>query len=434
MTMGEGGRRPDEGKFVIGPPAEIIMLINTVKKFLQSLPNPISILIAYSGGMDSHVLLHALAQCGVQQVRAVHLNHGLNSKAREWQLHSARICAHLKIPFITHELNLTIQKGESLEAVARAARYDYFAHILKPNEILCTAHHQDDQLETVLLQLLRGAGPKGLAAMAHLEPFAAGYHARPLLNVEHDSICTYAREHELHWMIDGSNANIQFDRNFMRHDIIPLLKQRFPSAAETVSRSAMHCASTQQVFENYLKQELSHLTGQYPDTLSRKKLLAFDTNTQHYLLRTWLMAKQMPMPSTAQLLEIQKLLMLKNDAKALVTWQGYSIRFYRDDLFAQATDFFAPPDPQLIKAVKLVPSPLGKLNPDILQKDIKICFRQKGDSLKKTFQELNIPPWLRWQLPMLYVNNELAAIADHWISPHYACKPEKSGLALAFCL
>ena len=336
-------------------------------------------------------------------MRAIHLNHGLNPKANLWQQHAQQVCDDLQIPFISFELKLNIPKSESIEATARAARYAYFAQNLKPSEILCTAHHQDDQLETVLLQLLRGAGPKGLAAMPELQH----QHARPLLTISHDLILNYAQENNLSWIHDDSNENIQFDRNFLRQNIIPLLKQRFPAAASTVSRSAQHCASSQAVLEHYLNQELLNLQGDFPDTLSRQKLLNFDENTQAYLLRTWLMNKQFPMPSSVQLEQIQKLLALKNDVKAIISWQDYSVRLYRDSLFAQETKFFNLPEPEISEqAIKLIQTSLG-------QENIMINFYKPGHGrgLKKIFQALNIPPWQRGQMPLIYVDHKLTAIA-----------------------
>lgn len=363
------------------------MLIETLNK---SLAEPQSLLIAYSGGMDSHVLLHALKHCGTNHtLRAVHLNHGLSPNAEHWQEHAQRVCDDLNIPLMIHPLNLNIQKGESIEALAREARYDYFAQILQAQEILCTAHHQDDQMETVLLQLLRGAGPKGLAAMSGFESFAKGYLARPLLNTTHDLIVNYAQDNKLSWITDESNENTQFDRNFLRRDIIPILKKRFPKAAQTVSRSALHCAAAQQVIEQYIADELINLKGEFEESLSRQKLSQLDDNMQMQVLRTWLSQKNIPMPSTEQLKSVQKLLTLDNDVKAIVVWQSHSARLYRDNLFADKNENFNLPKPK-----------------------VDIRFYKKGDGvgLKKLFQENNIPIWQRESVPLIYVNDELIGI------------------------
>ncbi len=351
------------------------MLIKTLN---ESFPEPKFLLIAYSGGLDSHVLLHALAHCNIKhQLRAVHIHHGLSPNANAWAAHAENICNELHIPLTIHKLDLNIQKGDSIEARARDARYQYFAEILQQDEILCTAHHQDDQLETVLLQLLRGAGPKGLAAMAELQ----NDHARPLLHISHDLILKYAEDNHLEWITDESNANIKFDRNFLRHEVIPLIKQRFPAAAQTVSRSANHCAVAQQVIEQ--------LMGDLPKTLSRKKLAELDENMQTQVLRTWLAQKNIPMPSSEQLKSIQKMLTLDNDVKAIVTWHKHSARLYRDHLYAEENEKFIPEKP-----------------------NVDIRFHTKGDglSVKKLFQENNIPPWQRESTPLIYLNDELIGL------------------------
>jgi tRNA(Ile)-lysidine synthase len=351
------------------------MLIKTLNKlFPESKP----LLIAYSGGLDSHVLLHALAHCNIKhQLRAVHIHHGLSPNANAWAAHAENICNELNIPLVIHHLDLNLQKGESIEARAREARYQYFEELLQDGEILCTAHHQDDQLETVLLQLLRGAGPKGLAAMAEFQD----NHARPLLHISHGDILNYAHENNLEWITDDSNTNIQFDRNFLRHEIIPLIKQRFPAAAETVSRSASHCAVAQQVIEQ--------LMGDLPKTLSRKTLSELDDNMQTQVLRTWLAQKNIPMPSSEQLKSIQKMFTLDNDVKAIVTWDKHSARLYRDHLFAEETEKFTPEKP-----------------------NVDIRFHKNGDglSVKKLFQENNIPPWQRESTPLIYLNDVLIGL------------------------
>lgn len=363
------------------------MLTDTINTFF---PEPRSLLIAYSGGVDSHVLLHALAHCDVKhQLRAVHVHHGLSLNADLWAQHVKKICDELHISLTVHHLHLNIQKGESVEAVARDGRYQYFADIFQKDEILCTAHHEDDQMETVLLQLLRGAGPKGLAAMAEIESFAQGFHARPLLSVKKENILKYANDNHLQWITDESNDSLQFDRNYLRHEVIPLIKKRFPAAAETVSRSASHCAVAQQVIEEYISDELKKLSGDIANTLSRKKLSELDDNLQTQILRTWLLQKNIPMPSTEQLKSVQKLLTMKNDVKAIVLLQKHSARLYRDNLFVEENKTFKPEKP-----------------------NVEIRFHQTGDGLpvKKLFQENNIPPWQRESTPLIYVNGELIGL------------------------
>ncbi|HLF66275.1 MAG TPA: tRNA lysidine(34) synthetase TilS, partial [Gammaproteobacteria bacterium] len=342
-------------------------------------------------------------------------------------------------PFQAATLQLNL-KGESIEACAREARYAYLASLLQKDEILCTAHHQDDQCETVLLQLMRGAGPKGLAAMPLLQSFAAGYHARPLLTLNREIILKYAQTHQLNWINDDSNADVKFDRNFLRHDIVPLLKKRWPQASQTISRSATHCASHQGLLEDYLHKELTTLTGHFPDTLSRRQLMQYPRDKQSYLLRTWLVQKKIPLPSTMQLTHILKLLYAREEAQTTVTWQNYQARFYRDDLFIEHHDFFkAQPALNLtwegntplylpMGYLTLEANALGPISKHKLPPTLNVKFRENNQKLKKIFQELGIPPWQRWQLPLIYADGKLVAIADRWVAPAFRAMRGEPGL------
>jgi len=207
-------------------------------------------IIAYSGGLDSHVLLHAVAAMRAEltgcEFIAVHINHGLSEKAGQWTKHCANQCEVLNITFAHINVDAKNKTGESPEAVAREVRYQAFREFMQPGDCLLTAHHQDDQAETLLIQLLRGAGPRGLAAMPYYSDFAEGWHARPLLNFSRDELHEYAQQtfsqNQSAWIDDESNSDTRFDRNFLRHEIIPKLKARFPGMAATLSRSAGLCA------------------------------------------------------------------------------------------------------------------------------------------------------------------------------------------------
>ena len=197
--------------------------------------------VAYSGGCDSHVLLHALA--GVREqlaapLAAIHINHRLSEQAGAWAEHCRRICTALDIPLVEVTVHAHPGLGESPEAAAREARYSAWRELLQAGEGLLLAQHQDDQAETLLLQLLRGSGPKGLAAMPPMTDFAAGWLGRPLLGQSRAALCRYAREQALDWIEDPSNLDTDLDRNYLRHELLPVLQARWPSAALTLSRAA----------------------------------------------------------------------------------------------------------------------------------------------------------------------------------------------------
>ena len=191
--------------------------------------------VAYSGGCDSHVLLHSLAALRSElsaEIKAIHINHGLSPLANEWEEHCRQICTGLSIPYLAISVNAKA-KGISPEEAARHARYTEWEALLNKDEVMLLAHHKDDQAETVLIQLMRGSGVKGLAAMPAKQKFSLGLLCRPLLGFLREEIVSYAVEHNLNWIDDPSNFDTDFDRNFLRQDVIPLLERRWPALKKT---------------------------------------------------------------------------------------------------------------------------------------------------------------------------------------------------------
>jgi tRNA(Ile)-lysidine synthase len=324
------------------------------------------ILIAYSGGIDSTVLLHQLIQTHPRdQLRAIHINHALYPEADHWQAHCEQTCQHYGIPLTCIKLTEKPKKSESLEAWARQHRHHIFAAHLQPDEILMTAQHADDQAETVLLQLLRGAGPKGLSAMPAEKSLGEGRHQRPLLNTSKADIIKYAQEHQLTWITDHSNADHQFDRNYIRGALMPILKERWPSAHETLSRSAAHCAEQEALLQLLLAPIYLSCAGSRFGTLSLKALKQHDELIQRAIIRHWLSEKKFPMPGHKKFDNIfDELIPARPDANPIIAWGEVCIRRYRDDLYA-------------LKLVEILPS--GERKP----------------GMKKIFQEQGIPPWER---------------------------------------
>ena len=397
--------------------------------------------VAYSGGLDSEVLLHLLAenrQALSGELAAVHVNHGLQAEADAWEARCQRRCAGLGIPLKRFRLGLRPIQGESLEALARTARYRVFRQLLAPGELLLTAHHRDDQAETLLLALLRGSGLKGLAAMPKQAPLGAGQLLRPLLDEDRKTLLRYAREQGLSWISDPMNQDLALDRSYLRHQIIPELKSRWPSCAATIARSARHCAEAQALLEEVLEETLPHYGGRAGNSLSIRKLLAASPARQSALLRHWIARRALPVPDSRHLQRIQReVLRAAPDRSPLVAWRGAEIRRYRDDLFA------LPPLPPVPKAVlcwkqgKLtLPESLGQLrltDPNGRQVDpitywsmglqVQFSAEERGcrplgrghyRRFKQLFQEAGIPPWLRSYLPYLFAGDQLVALGDRW--------------------
>lgn len=324
-------------------------------------------LIAYSGGMDSSALLHQYANTHPRdKLRAIHVNHGLYPEADAWQSHCEKTCADLNIPLTCVKLQSKPPEGESIEAWARDKRRAVFAEHLQENESLVTGQHADDQAETLLLQLLRGAGPKGLSAMPAEAEFEGRRHIRPMLKLSKQDIHHYVREHEIDWVNDHSNQDTQFDRNFLREKIIPVLKQRWPSLEKTLSRSAAHCAEQELLVQLLLAPLFIQCQGSKLGTLSIQALQRHPAVVQRALVRHWLGEKKFPMPGHKKFENIfQELIPARADASPLIAWGEVCIRRYRDDLYALYLSDFE-----------------------------KVMPRQAG--MKKAFQEQGIPPWERF--------------------------------------
>jgi len=407
--------------------------------------------VAYSGGLDSTVLLHRLWQQNLP-IHAIHINHQLQSQANTWAKHCEQQCQQWNIPIIIKTVNAQKNNGESPEAAARSARYAAFNEIIQENTLLCLAHHQDDQAETLLLQLLRGAGVAGLAAMPEQTPFGASYLLRPLLKMTRQELQQYATEHQLKWINDPSNEDDKFDRNYLRKHIMPLLKHRWPAATQTLSRSAEHCAEAAQLIQTLAEQD--YLQVKKNNELSINQLSLLSPERQRQVIRYWLTQQQLPLPSTTQLQQIQEeLLTSKEDAQPLVHWPRVNIQRYKDQLFANKSqaeiDLTNEQLPWDLKQPLKLPANLGNLSTQLTQgkgisaqrlakKTITIQFRKGGErchpsgrahsqTLKNLFQEYNIPAWQRDQIPLLYCNNEIAAAVGHWICIDYQAKPEEMG-------
>jgi tRNA(Ile)-lysidine synthase len=407
--------------------------------------------IAYSGGLDSHVLLHVFACLRATlplQLHAIHVNHGLSVNAPGWAQHCQQICQALQVPYEQYAIKLKISQGESLENLAREKRYKCLAQKMHQSAILLTAHHQDDQAETVLLQLLRGAGLKGLAAMPQVKPFATGLHARPFLNFSRADLLSYAKDNQLNWVDDESNSNIQFSRNLIRHEIMPLVKRHWPAVAQTLSRAATHCAEASDLLDGVARDLLQLVTGNFTNTLSVEKLKTLDAAKQRLVLRAWIQAASFPLPPMKKLEALRHgMLQAGRDRMPSVTWCDVVVRRFRDDIFLLqqhvAHDTTRTYDWQLDTILRIeghgelqaVRQTAAELRSDMT--NLKVSFRQGGEAvklprrgtrtLKKLWQEWGVPTWLRDRLPLLYDQEMLVCIPGVFIHPAYIPAPNETG-------
>lgn len=412
--------------------------------------------VAYSGGLDSQVLLHALSLIvPATRLRAIHINHGWHSEAAQWADKCQRNCAQWGIQGEVMMVDAQPKRGESPEACARQARYAAMAERLGQGDCLLTAHHRDDQAETLLLQSLRGAGLRGLSSMSETTPFANGFLIRPLLQFTRAELKDYAKEQQLTWIEDISNTDLRFNRNFIRHQVLPLIQQRWPEASKTLARVAGNAAEAHQLLEELAYEDWLKIRDPKSNNILIHYLLNLTSARRRNCLRYWLKHLYFPLPTQMQLQQIEFLLESKNDANPQVNWGGVQVRRYRGVLYPFRLKENKLPDLpiywDLQQPVLPIP-PLGFLIAEQMQGQgiacksietapININFRQGGERfhlqgrlgshpLKKLFQVWGIPPWQRQKIPLIYYKDTLIAIAGYGVNPSYSAKPNEQGYVI----
>ncbi len=421
------------------------------------IPAGANIKLAFSGGLDSHVLLHALVQVRMQtplRLTAVHIDHGLQPLSREWAAHCLRVCKALDVACIVESIEVKRDGKKGVEAAARSARYEKLRAHVASGDILLTAHHQDDQAETFLLQLFRGAGVQGLAAMPAIADFGAGRLARPLLAFPRRALEDYAGLHGLSWIEDVSNADRRYTRNFIRHQILPLIRGRWPQAAKVLARAARNAADAASLLNEIGAADLAHCRAD-SGGLSMAALRALSPARVHNVVRAWLRAQGFLPPSRLHLQHITRQLFQSPKSRyALIKWPGVEIHRYRDVLYAMpalpaiqaldiAWDLAAPLAlPMLGCRLSAMPATGEGLSREQLSgRPLRVRLRRGGETcrlpgrghrhkLKKMLQARGVPPWQRARLPLLYVDEDLAAVADLWVCAPYQARPHEPGLVV----
>jgi len=409
--------------------------------------------LAYSGGIDSHVLLHILATSNAPELvgfHVVHIDHGLQSASKKWSVHCATVCAALKVDFQCLTVNVTDIADLGLEAAARKARYDGIASLVSAKDVVLTAQHQHDQAETLLLQLMRGAGPKGLSAMASQSQLNSITLIRPLLAVAQADIIAYAKQHKLQWMEDPSNIETRWNRNYIRHDLWPLIEQRWPSAAKTLSRSAQHCAEASELMMELAQLDLPLLLKQ-KNSLSIAAILELSPARQRNALRYYIESQQFSLPSTNNLQRIiDEVCLAASDKTPLVSWTGVEVRRYQDDLYlmlplskhnpAEITECNGLESVSLASSDTLtwqVKTGEG-LSSKTLSRELTVHFRCGGEqivlagqlqhkSLKHLFQQWQVPTWQRDRIPLLFCEGVLVAVVGYGYANGYVATQQEQG-------
>lgn len=407
-------------------------------------------LVAYSGGRDSTVLLHALAtsdETAPVPIVAVHVNHGLQPDAPEWEKHCRKFAGQLGVSFVGKKVTVDDDLKSGPEAAARLARYAVLKTMVVPGDCALSAHHEEDQAETLLLNLLRGSGVAGLAGIGAVQEFGKGRLMRPLLGVADEDIRDYATRHELRWIEDPSNADTRFDRNFLRQEILPKLASRWPAVSARLKQSADLASEASLLLEDLAGIDLEAAGGD-PARLALTSLRALSPARQRNLLRHAVSLSGLaPPPATRLYQAVHELVPAREDAQPLVAWPGVELRRYRDHLYVMPAmgERFEEPAALLrpgdtldlgpgMGRLALTEQAAGGIRGDLAAEGLRVRFRRGGESirlsgherthkLKKLLQDEGIVPWMRERLPILYSGDRLVAVADLWVAAD--CAGEK---------
>jgi len=446
--------------------------IERLQNKLFALTSSRKFLIAYSGGLDSHVLLYSLMRLrhnqqsrnskgeGYIQIRAIHVNHGLSPHAELWVAYCKQVCLDWNVDFISRPVFIQTKSNESIEALAREARYTVISQLMYEDEVLLTAHNQNDQVETLLLQLMRGAGPRGLAAMPEKKPFGRFNQSeliRPLLHFPRERLYEFAKEEHLTWVEDESNQNVSFDRNYLRQKLMPVLEEKWPGFLKSLSRSAEHCAESFHLLDEMADKDLKNIQDE-SGHLNIQTLLKLTPERQRNALRRWLHLADVPMPETVHLKHIQKdLLLARKDAQPEVSWNGVVLRRYQNKLFLlkplRAFDAKIVLNWDLKSPLNL-PNHLGQLHFEptkgeglsqlkLKGKKISVKFRQggekmypscrnKGTTLKHLFQEWQVPSWQRERIPLIFCEDELIAVVGFDVDKKFMVDKNETGINIVY--
>ena len=406
------------------------------------------LLVGYSGGLDSSVLLHALCQAaralGIDRNRIVglHINHGAQPQAAQWEAFCARQCAQLDVGYLSDTVEVPV--GASFEAEARRVRYRAFAAHLHPGDWLLLAHQGTDQAETLLLNLLRGAALDGLSAMPERRRFGAGCLVRPLLRSTRAELHAWAQQRDIAWIEDSSNKNEVHSRNYLRHSVVPHIARRWSAWEQVLGRTSEVLGRQRLILEQLLQERLRRLTG-IGGSLNLSGLLAQGDALAAELVRLFIRSAQQPLPNSAQLAELlSQCHRAAVDTRVLVDWsrdgRRTALGLYRGRLWllpqlaAHPQGLSGHWSPQRQTRLQLGAVVLsGHRAPGglrlLVAAQVRVRFRGGGERmrlhrghsrpLKKLLQEAGIPPWLRARVPLLYLGRDLVAVPGVGIASPY---------------
>jgi len=416
--------------------------------------------VSYSGGVDSHLLLHLLASVKKQlsaPLKAVYVDHGLQSASKDWVNDCAAICETLSVPLSIITLNLDKNSKQSTEALAREARYTSISKLIGDDAMLLTGHHGDDQLETMLIQLFRGTGVAGLASMSLIRDLNKGLSnaqlVRPLLGIPQQQILDAANELKLTWVEDKTNQDRAFDRNLLRHEVIPIIKKRWPGILKTTERVANNMAEASELLNDLAQIDLKKHLCNTPYQLDITELKKLSKARQGNLIRLWIKSLDLIPPDHIHLQRIlNEVIDARQDAKPEVDWSNTQIRRFSNHLYAmpalenpknelmrwKGSELHLPPQ---LGMLKIKEGSYGIDKEQWQAAEVTVGFRVEGivctpagrkgsRSFKSLCQDYGIPPWLRDKVPLIYLDGELTAVGDYFICEGFAARYNNEGIGV----
>ena len=432
----------------------------------QQLSTASQVLVALSGGLDSTVLLQLLvATVSAGRVCAVHVNHGLSANADQWQAQAEDYCRSLGVQIHCETVEVT-PAGEGIEAAARHARYAVFERLLQKDGLLLLGHHADDQVETLLYQMLRGSGAKGMSGMPVQRALGHGQLIRPLLSISKAQLKDYALIQNLTWCEDESNADDKFDRNYLRNQIVPVVAQRWPDYRQSIGLSAELSSEAEQLAAALAEEDFARLDEREERagwSICVNRLLKLNDVRQRNILHHWPGLNNLAKPNKTIIAEIKDSVVgARDDGEPEVVWQSTRWRRFRSRLYllrnGSAESCLEPPSESRCDSIKApdfawhAEEPLELADGSSLVAEdvdgagllipqgqlLTVCYRRGGErcrpvgrghsnSLKKLLLEYAVEPWWRDRMPLLYMGETLVAVGDCWICEGWQAAPQQRG-------
>ncbi len=408
--------------------------------------------VACSGGLDSSVLLHLFSinkNKIKQDIEVLYVNHGLQEEAGDWGLFCKKLCQQYDIAYTQLEIKENYPKGVSVEAWAREKRYSLIENLMGDHDVLFTAHHLDDQVETFFLQALRGAGPRGLASMPIVKNYSNALHARPLLNYSRENLKEYAEENKLDWHEDKSNMDYRYDRNYLRHRVMPVIEDKWPSYRQTISRLISHQKESKKILDEIACADLEQALHNNIMCLNLNYINELSIERQKNLIFFWLNELSLDSPGSINIEQVISNIIYSNTEKApCVNWKNTEIRRYKNMLYASKkiekhdvdAEYYWKPERVLniLDETLIAKSRCGKgiSKTKTNGADFVVRYRHGGEKIqpdylshsktvKQLFQEKAVLPWLRDRIPLVYINGKLAVIPGFCIDESFSADEDE---------